>query len=547
MMVMELGVAQASNKTADSNTPLKFFCGSNDVMSPTAFTRNLNSTLSQLRSQLSNSGVYYAKAQSLENGDGVYGIAQCRKYLLSTECLACFDVAVSAVEAPCGSANGAHVFLDNCFLRFENYDQFYDDPQGSDSGGGLGICGNESTSQPITAFNQVVQDLLSDIRLATPKTSDFYTASTTLVTNNNQTINLTPFLDKGSSSKSRMILGVSSSAGLVLLILALFLWFRWHKSKAVGKGARCYSYEELKLATNNFNEEYLLGKGGFGEVFKAIVDGGIVVAVKKFHFGFRAKKEFKNEVNLIGNVRHRNLIRQLGWCVDRTELLLVLEYTPNGSLDKFLWGKKKGTLNWKQRSDIIIGIARGLAHLHEEFHVKIIHRDIKSSNILLDNDFQPKIADFGLARLFSGDQTHVSTRFAGTMGYIAPEYATHGHMSEKVDTYSFGIVALEVISGRSCSDVEYSGPRMEYLLDHAWNLYENGTHMKLVDEAIDPNEYQEENVKKIIETALMCTQSPASIRPTMSQVYLLLSSAPTLEQRQMSRPIFIDVDRRIYI
>ncbi|KAK9062118.1 hypothetical protein SSX86_019303 [Deinandra increscens subsp. villosa] len=615
LLVTKLGVAQSSNKTTTNNTdhintPLTFFCGTNYAMSPTTFFGNLNSTFSQLRSQLSNSGVYYARAHGSENEDAVYGVAQCRNYLSSTECLACFDVAVSILQPTCGFANGAHVFLDNCFLRFENYDQYYDDPQGTLDVDVTEICGNESTSQPATTFNQAVKELLSDIRVATPRTSDFYIASTRQVASganatiyaiaqcvenashticknclgtaynklyrclpadegrainmacfmryskfpffqNNQTINLIPFLDKGSSSKPGIIIGVSSSAGL-LLIIVLFLWFqRWSKSKAIGKdtsesqGARCYSYEDLKLATNNFSDEYLIGKGGFGEVFKAIVDNGIVVAVKRLHVGLRAKKEFENEVNLNSNVRHRNLILQLGWCSDGPQLLLVLEYMPQGSLDKFLWGEKKGTLNWKQRSEIILGIARGLVHLHEEFHIKIIHRDIKSSNILLDDDFQPKIADFGLARFLPEDQTHVSTGFAGTMGYTAPEYATRGRLSEKVDTYSFGIVALEVISGRSCSDVNYSGARMEYLLDHAWQLYEKGIHIKLIDEAIDTNEYQEENVKKIIEIALMCTQ-PVSLRPTMSETYIMLSSEPQLMQRQMSRPTY-NVDRRIHI
>ncbi|KAK9062114.1 hypothetical protein SSX86_019299 [Deinandra increscens subsp. villosa] len=611
LVAMEVGVAQPTTKTTNisntNTTPLKFFCGSNYAMSQTTFFGNLNSTFSQLRSHLSNPGVYYARAHGSENEDAVYGVAQCRNYLSSTECLACFDVAVSILQ-PCGLANGAHVFLDNCFLRFEDYDQFYDDPEGGSNVEVLELCGNESTSQPITAFNQAVQELLFDIGVATPRTSEFYIASTRQVVGanatiyaiaqcvenvsqtickncmtraynnlykclpshegrainvacfmrysefpffqNNQTVNFTPFLlSKGSSGKFGTTIGVSSSVGLVLLIVALFLWFRrWSKSKAVEKefkGVRCYSYEDLKLATNNFSEEYLIGKGGFGEVFKAVVDNGIVVAVKKLRVGFRAKREFENEVNLNSNVRHRNLILQLGWCSDGAELLLVLEYMPQGSLDKFLWGEKKGTLNWKQRSDIILGIARGLVHLHEEFHFKIIHRDIKSSNILLDDDFQPKIADFGLARFHPEDQTHVSTGFAGTMGYTAPEYATRGRLSEKVDTYSFGIVALEVISGRSCSDVNYSGAQMEYLLDHAWQLYEKGMHIKMIDEAIDPNEYQEENVKKIIEIALMCTQL-VSLRPTMSEIYLMLSSEPQLKQRQISRPTY-NVDRRIHI
>nr|XP_043632819.1 cysteine-rich receptor-like protein kinase 2 isoform X2 [Erigeron canadensis] len=543
-VVTDLVFAQPKNNNTNTDTdvPIRFYCGSNDAMSETTFSRNLNSTFSQLRSQLSKIGVYYARAQNLEDGDGVYGVAQCRNYLLANQCLACFDVAVSAVK-PCGSANGANVFLDNCFLRYENYDQFYDDPEGSldVAVAPLAVCGNESTSQPITNFNRALQGLLSDIRVATPRTTDFYVASTRQVTggnatiyavgqclanasraickncmstayNNlfsclpadegraidvgcfmrysgipffqdNQTTNLIPFLSGVSSSKSGLIIGVCSSAAAFVLILALSLWFwRRRKSKDFAEdmselqGTQSYSYEDLKKAANNFSEEYLIGRGGFGEVYKAILDDGNVVAVKKLQVRVGAKKEFINEAKLISNVRHRNLILQLGWCIDGSELLLVLEYMSQGSLDKFLWGEKKGTLNWKQRSDIISGIARGLAHLHGELHFKIIHRDIKSSNILLDNDFQPKIADFGLARFYPDDQTHVSTRFAGTMGYTAPEYATRGHLSEKVDTYSFGIVALEVISGQRCTHVNYDGSEMEYLLDQAWKLYEKGIH-----------------------------------------------------------------------
>ncbi|KAJ0912879.1 putative protein kinase RLK-Pelle-DLSV family [Helianthus annuus] len=555
LVVTGLGVAQPSTQT--TNTPLKYYCGSYYPMSTTVFFTNRNSTYSQLRSQLSKTGVYYARAEDMVNGDAVYGVAQCRNYLASSECLACFDVAVSALE-PCGSANGAHVFLDNCYLSVatpRTPDVYIASTRQLTSGVNATVYAIaqcvENASQAIckNCLSQAYNKLYSCVPASEGRAINvecFMRYSEFPFFQNNQTINLVPFLGTGHSSKSRTIIGVSSSVGLIFLILALFLSFRrWIKSKAVGKGTRCYSYQDLKLATNNFSDEYLIGRGGFAQVFKATIEGGIAVAVKKINVGSRAKKDFENEVNLISNVRHRNLILQLGWCIHGTRLLLVLEYMPHGSLDKFLWGEKKGTLNWKQRCDIILGIARGLVHLHSESHVKIVHRDIKSSNILLDDDFQPKIADFGLARLYLEDQTHVSTRFAGTMGYTSPEYATRGHLSEKVDTYSFGIVALEVISGQSCSDVKYSGPRMEYLLEHAWQLYEKGIHNKLVDEAIDPNEYLEENVMNIIEIALMCTQL-AALRPTMSEVYLMLSSEPKLEQRQMSNPTFIDAHRRIY-
>ncbi|XP_024986228.1 probable LRR receptor-like serine/threonine-protein kinase At1g56140 [Cynara cardunculus var. scolymus] len=359
----------------------------------------------------------------------------------------------------------------------------------------------------------------------------------------------------GSSTKSAMIAGGSSGVGIFLLILALWLWYRRRKkSKTVGEdesglpGGKSYSYQDLRLATHNFDEEYIVGKGGFGEVFKAIIDDENAVAVKRLHVGYgKAKLEFDNEVKLLSNLQHRNLVRQLGWCSEGPELLLVLEYMPRGSLDKFLWGEKRGTLNWEKRFDIIFGVSRGLSHLHNEFHVKIIHRDIKSSNILLDDDFQPKIADFGLARFQAENQTHVSTKLAGTLGYMAPEYATHGHLSEKVDTYSFGIMALEIISGRRCTDENFSGPDTAHLIEHAWQLYEKGMHIELIDEVLGKEEYQEANVMKIIEIALMCTQSPASLRPTMAEVVLMLSSGQSLGTRQLIKPTIIESHRVVHI
>lgn len=279
---------------------------------------------------------------------------------------------------------------------------------------------------------------------------------------NNTIMDITPFLqDGGSSNKGAIIGGVVGGVGglIILLIILILLWYRRSKKRTSPgsnlhgatelQGPMAYSYNDLKRATKDFKEDNKLGEGGFGDVYKGIVKGGNIVAVKKLAIGSNnAKDNFESEVRVISNVHHRNLIRLLGCCSKGPELLLVLEYMANGSLEKYLYGDKKGNLSWKQRYDIIFGTARGLAYLHEQYHVTIIHRDIKPSNILLDNDFQPKIADFGLARLLPEDQTHISTRFAGTLGYTAPEYAINGQLSEKVDTYSFGIVVLEIISGK---------------------------------------------------------------------------------------------------
>ncbi|KAH6812868.1 hypothetical protein C2S51_021886 [Perilla frutescens var. frutescens] len=304
-----------------------------------------------------------------------------------------------------------------------------------------------------------------------------------------------------------------------------------------------YSYEDLKAATNGFSEEYKLGQGSFGAVYKAILTNETVVAVKKLNISNdnRAKADFETEVRLISNVHHRNVVRLLGCCTKGTELLLVYEYMKNASLDRFLYGENRGTLSWKQRCDIIFGIARGIAYLHENYHVTILHRDIKPSNILLDDEFQAKIADFGLARLLPESQSHVSTKFAGTLGYTAPEYAIHGHLSEKVDIYSFGIVILEVISGRKCSEIQMDdeSATTEYLVRDAWKLYERGMHENLADEALEPDEYDVEDMKKMVEIGLLCVQSPPSSRPTMSQLILMILSDRSIgHERVLKRPSF---------
>ncbi|EOX92748.1 Leucine-rich repeat transmembrane protein kinase [Theobroma cacao] len=293
------------------------------------------------------------------------------------------------------------------------------------------------------------------------------------------------------------------------------------------------------------SEEHKLGEGGFGDVYKGVLKNGKIVAVKKLAVlqSRRAKLDFDSEVRLISNVHHRNLIRLLGCCSKGLELLLVYEYMANSSLDKFLFGERRGSLNWKQRYGIILGTARGLAYLHEEFHVCIIHRDIKSSNILLDDDLQPKIADFGLARLLPEDKSHLSTKFAGTLGYTSPEYAIHGQLSEKADIYSYGIVVLEIISGQRSHETN-ADPDAEFFLKKAWRLYENNMHLELADESLDPNENEAEDVKRVIEVALMCTQATAAMRPTMSEVVVLLKSKGSVERRPLTKPTFIESDHK---
>ncbi|XP_006352395.1 putative receptor-like protein kinase At4g00960 [Solanum tuberosum] len=567
------------------------------------FFRRLNASFVDLRNQLSNQDKRFATTQQ-----AVYAMIECRKYLSRADCVSCYDSAVSLIRT-CSGANGARVTYDGCFLRYES-NNFYQD---TTQPGNAEICGNRTSSQP-NALSPVALQLLNDLSTATPRISDFFAATKreasgvtvygvaqcaesitesgcqdclTVAYKNiegclpryaegravdaacfmrfsdraffadNTTTDITPFLGGGGSSnkkKAAIIGGVAGGVGLLLIILAVFLWYRLSRKPKTAergnilgatelRGPVSYSFKDLKIATKDFNESNKLGEGGFGDVYKGTLKNGNVVAVKKLAImSSRAKADFETEVRLISNVHHRNLIRLLGCSNKASDLLLVYEYMANGSLERYLYGDRRGMLNWKQRFNIIFGTARGLAYLHEQFHVCIIHRDIKSSNILLDDEFQPKIADFGLVRLLPEDQSHVSTKFAGTLGYTAPEYAIHGHLTEKVDVYSFGVVVLEIISGRRSNDMQIE-PVTEYLLEQAWKLHETGTPVKLVDETLDPNEYNEQEVKKIIEIALMCTQSPANLRPSMSEVVVMLLSDRSTESRTPSRPTIISMDK----
>jgi serine/threonine protein kinase len=298
------------------------------------------------------------------------------------------------------------------------------------------------------------------------------------------------------------------------------------------RGPVDFDFKILRDATSNFDEANKLGEGGFGEVYKGTLKNGKVIAVKKLSLGqsARAISEFEGEVKLISNVHHRNLVRLLGCCNKGPERLLVYEYMPNSSLDRVLFGEGRQCLSWEARFDIILGTARGLAYLHEDFHVCIIHRDIKSSNILLDECFCAKIADFGLARLLPEDRSHLSTRVAGTLGYTAPEYAVHGQLTEKADTYSYGVVLLEIISGRKSIDLKQP-PHMQYLLEWVWKLYETEEVLEIVDKTMGV-EYAQEEVLRVINLDLLCTQASLIQRPMMSEIVTMLLSKTKINNLQ---------------
>ncbi|KAL5743615.1 hypothetical protein ACOSQ2_026731 [Xanthoceras sorbifolium] len=481
------------------------FCGNRTASQATAFSAAVNELVENLQVATPKINGFFAASKKEVVGSGgggndtaVYGVAQCVETISESGCRDCLATAYDNIQRCFSNAFGWAVDV-GCFLRYSDTSFFAD----------------------------------------------------------NQTTNLTPFLKNGSSNNNKAIIGGVVGGGTALLLVAIFfIWFKFYRKRKTThrgnlleatefQGPVNYRYKDLISATASFSEENKLGEGGFGDIYKGTLDNGKTVAVKRLAIGVsrRIVSDFENEVKLISNVHHRNLIRLLGCCSNGPDLLLVYEYMAKSSLDKFLFGEKRGSLNWRQRFDIILGTARGLAYLHEDFHVCIIHRDIKPSNILLDEDFQPKIADFGLARLLPENQSHLSTKFAGTLGYTAPEYAIHGQLSVKADAYSYGVVVLEIISGRKST--EQSKDADDYLLKQAWKLYENDMHKELVDETIDPSEYKEEEVKKVIEIALMCTQSTAASRPTMSEVVVLLKTKGILEHGPVNAPTFVDSNNRV--
>lgn len=292
--------------------------------------------------------------------------------------------------------------------------------------------------------------------------------------------------------------------------------------KIAAQEQKIFSFQTLVSATKNFHPDNKLGQGGYGPVFKGKLEDGRDIAVKKLsQSSTQGKKEFTNEAKLLARVQHRNVVNLLGFC-GYPEKLLVYEYVVHESLDKLLFTSgNRVVLDWKRRYNIIIGVARGLLYLHEDSHDRIIHRDIKASNILLDDKWIPKIADFGMARLYPEDQTHINTRVAGTNGYMAPEYVMHGNLSVKVDVYSFGVMVLELISGHKNSAFNLD-PECQNLLDWAYKLYKKGKSLEILDSKLDSSADLDE-VFACIKIGLLCTQSDPRQRPTMRRAVVMLT------------------------
>lgn len=307
-----------------------------------------------------------------------------------------------------------------------------------------------------------------------------------------------------------------------------------------------FTIDEVRQATRNFTRDNIIGRGGYGNVYKGVLKDGSEVAFKRFkNCSATGDANFAHEVEVIASVRHVNLVTLRGYCTATTPLeghqrIIVCDLMKNGSLHDHLFGTTQ-KLSWPLRQKIAIGTARGLAYLHSGAQPAIIHRDIKASNILLDEKFEPKVADFGLAKFTPEGMTHLSTRVAGTMGYVAPEYALYGQLTERSDVYSFGVVLLELLSGKKA--LMLIGENQPSLVtDWAWSLVRKGNALDIIDTSM-PELGSPEVMEKYILVAVLCSHPQLYARPTMDQVVKILETdlpVPSIPERPI--PIVAEMD-----
>ncbi|XP_011020399.1 PREDICTED: L-type lectin-domain containing receptor kinase V.9-like isoform X1 [Populus euphratica] len=338
-----------------------------------------------------------------------------------------------------------------------------------------------------------------------------------------------------------LVVGLSATGAVLLIIVTIPISIiLWRRKKAqfteiledweVQYGSHRFSYKDLFEATKGFCERELLGKGGFGKVYRGVLPGSNVqVGVKRIsHNSKQGMKEFVAEIGTIGQLRHPNLVRVLGYCRGKEELILVYDYMPNGSLDKFLYNKTEFILNWNQRFKIIKDVALALTYLHEEWAEVIIHRDIKVSNVLLDGELNAKLGDFGLARCIKHEQDIQTTHVAGTLGYMAPELARSGKPTPSTDVYAFGAFCLEVACGRRPVEPKTSAKEM-ILVDWVYNFWMEGKILSATDPKLN-EESKAEEVELVLKLGLLCSHGVAEGRPKMSQVLMYLKGQALLPE-----------------
>ncbi|XP_073269329.1 cysteine-rich receptor-like protein kinase 2 [Primulina huaijiensis] len=585
IIILNMLLLQDSTFADPRSQTVKIMCGHQRENNPTLFVPNFVATMENISDQIRTSGFGLAVMGS--GLDTNYGLAQCYGDLSLVDCVLCYAEA-RTVLPQCFPFNGGRIFLDGCFMRAENY-SFFQEFMGPNDHAVCGNGTRKSNPFQVTARQAISDSVSAaqkhngyaraEMAVSGTANESVYVLANcwrTLSWNSCRdclenasatVLGCLPF-SEGRALNTGCILrysdinflnptpGKSSSRGMIIVIVvavvsavAVFIIggvivvYFWNRRtiqrkrkgsndanglvKTLHDSSLNFKYSTLEKATGSFDESNKLGQGGFGTVYKGVLPDGREIAVKRLFYNNKHRAAgFYNEVNIISSIEHKNLVRLLGCSCSGPESLLVYEFLQNKSLDRFIFDSSKGkALNWEKRFKIIIGTVEGLVYLHENTKARIIHRDIKASNILLDSRLNAKIADFGLARSFQEDESHISTAIAGTLGYMAPEYLAHGQLTEKADVYSFGVLLLEIVTGRQ-NNRSKSTEYMDSLVTIAWKHFQQRTVEELFDPNVMPHNYPNNMVKneilRVVHVGLLCSQEIPSLRPSMSKALQLL-------------------------
>ncbi|KAL7111229.1 hypothetical protein ACP275_05G075200 [Erythranthe tilingii] len=479
--------------------------------SPDQFKQNLRVLVDGLRRQAASGGSLIkvaAGSSTAPDFQAIFALLQCTPDISSDECSDCLMDAAQQIPGCCDGSSFVNILALSCNLRYNTL-PFY----------------NITRIQQVQAIVSPPSPVPAPVPLVPSSPGRKLDATRTVI------IVVIPLT---------LCLIFGACAGVCLRMKRKTKQYHENDDEVSAVESLQHDFSIVRAATNNFSESNKLGQGGFGVVYKGKFQNGQEIAVKRLSTSSQGQGdlEFKNEVLLIAKLQHRNLVRLLGFAMEGKERLLVYELVQNASLDRFVFDPiKRFYFDWEKRYKVIVGIARGLHYLHEDSSFRIIHRDIKAENILLDAEMNPKIADFGTARLFQQDQSGANTRrIVGTYGYMAPEYARNGQFSVKLDVYSFGVLVLEIISGQKNNSFN-KGENTESMLSFAWRNWREGKAKKMIDPTLRSSSGSFRDILRCIHIGLLCVQENAVDRPTMASVVVMLKSF-SITLARPSRPAF---------